>query len=101
MLHISGWYDDVQRGTTVNFSRMTGDCVNEKIARRSGSCRPVGPRLTTLRSRRSGRVDFGPGAELDLRAFELEWLEQALGDDPAARHEPARPPVRDGPKRVA
>ena len=89
VLHISGWYDDVQRGTTVNFSRMTGDLVNEKV--RASQWLLLGPwdhGLTMTRNRQLGPVDFGPGAEIDLRAFELEWLEHALAADPAASTSP-------------
>jgi len=89
VLHITGWYDDVQRGTTVNFTRMTGDLVNEQI--RASQWLLIGPwdhGLTTTRNRQLGPVDFGPGAEIDLRAFELEWLKQALADEPAASASP-------------
>ena len=68
---------------------MTGDGVNAKIS--ASQWLLIGPwdhRLTTLRERALGRVDFGAGAELDLRGFELEWLEQALGDDAPAATSP-------------
>ncbi|MDX6450107.1 MAG: uncharacterized protein QOH16_156 [Gaiellaceae bacterium] len=85
VLHVSGWYDDVQRGTTVNYTRMTADPASEKIG--ASQWLLMGPwdhRLTMVREQTLGRLDFGPGAELDLRAFELEWLEEVLGDKPEA-----------------
>ena len=89
VLHITGWYDDVQRGTTVNYARMTAEGATDEI--KASQWLLIGPwdhRLTTTRNRTLGRLDFGAESELDLRAFEFRWLEQALGDEPAASDDP-------------
>jgi putative CocE/NonD family hydrolase len=80
VLHVTGWYDDVQPGTLRNFIRMTGPGTDEGSSRAQRLV--VGPwdhELTRRRERRLGRVDFGPDAtSLDLDDFELRWLSHYL-----------------------
>jgi putative CocE/NonD family hydrolase len=78
VLHITGWYDDVQRGTMTNFSRLTAAESTRK--QQSLIVGPWDHRCTRTRERTLGSIDFGPGAELDLPAVEHEWLENVLGD---------------------
>ncbi len=80
VLHISGWYDDVQRGTTENFTRMTAPGVDDGIrGKQSLLMGPWDHRLTMTREQRLGPIDFGAGAELDLRRYEFDWLDGVLG----------------------
>jgi putative CocE/NonD family hydrolase len=89
VLHISGWYDDVQRGTTENFTRMTTPGVDDGIrGKQSLLMGPWDHRLTMTRERRLGPIDFGADAEMDLRGYEFDWLDGVLGDGPGV------PPVR-------
>ena len=103
VLHITGWYDDEQIGTPQNF--IADDGRRREREDRASAVALIGPwdhQLTTLRERKLGQVDFGPGAEIDLRGFELEWLDRwLLRRRCSRRHEP---PVRIfvmGAKRVA
>jgi uncharacterized protein len=90
VLSITGWYDDVQRGSTRNFTLMTGPEVPAQV--RENQWLIVGPwdhRCTRIRGRQLGTIDFGPGAETDLPALERDWLAAVLRQE----GKPA-PPVR-------
>lgn len=80
VLHITGWYDDVQRGTMTNFSRLTSPDAPQQVARQQWLV--VGPwdhRCTNIRERRLGSIDFGDSAVVDLQRVEREWLASILG----------------------
>jgi uncharacterized protein len=87
VLSITGWYDDVQRGSTRNFTLLTGPEAPAQV--RENQWLVVGPwdhRCTRTRERRLGTIDFGPGAETDLPALERDWLASVLrqqGQPPA------------------
>lgn len=80
-LHVTGWYDDVQPGTLLNFAAMTADGKQEATSRAQRLV--VGPwdhELTRNRARHLGRLDFGPDSTtFDLDEFELDWLRRYLG----------------------
>jgi putative CocE/NonD family hydrolase len=80
-LHVTGWYDDVQPGTLLNFTGMTAAGKREATSRAQRLV--VGPwdhELTRNRPRHMGRLDFGPDSmTFDLDAFELDWLRRYLG----------------------
>lgn len=83
-LHITGWYDDVQRGTMTNFSRLTGPDAPDAVARQQWLV--VGPwdhRCTNVRERRLGSIDFGESAVVDLPSLEREWLDTILNGAPS------------------
>ena len=89
VLHISGWYDDEQIGTPLNFSGMVAAAPSERARR--GQRLLVGPWGHAVNTTaRLGEVDFGPDALIDLDGAEAEWLDAALGRAPATE----RPPVR-------
>jgi putative CocE/NonD family hydrolase len=77
VLHISGWYDDEQVGTPLNFIGMTQGAATEK-ARKSQKL-IMGPwphqinRSTTL-----GELDFGPESIIDLKGYQLKWFDYWL-----------------------
>lgn len=80
ILHITGWYDDVQRGTMTNFTRLTDASAPEEVARQQWLV--VGPwdhRCTNLRDSRLGSVEFGDTARVDLPALERQWLGAIFG----------------------
>jgi uncharacterized protein len=87
VLSITGWYDDVQRGSTRNFALLTGPDAPARV--RENQWLIVGPwdhRCTRTRERQLGAIDFGPGAETDLPALERDWLAAVLrgqGEPPA------------------
>ena len=88
MLHISGWYDDVQVGTTENFAALT-----------KGGAAPLGQHLligpwghSPLGVRITGGVDFGPKAEVDLDEVHRRWFDRWMKnvDNGVDREAPVR-----------
>jgi len=80
VLSITGWYDDVQRGSMRNFTLLTSPEAPAQV--RDNQWLVVGPwdhRCTRTRSRQLGAIDFGPGAETDLPELERDWLASVLG----------------------
>jgi hypothetical protein len=89
-----GWYDVFLQGTLNNFVGVRTRGLSER-ARRSQKVL-IGPWIHDLGARgtesRTGDVDFGPAALLDLRAEELRWFDYWLkGMDNGILREP---PVR-------
>ena len=90
VLHISGWYDDEQVGTPLNFMGMTSK--GAESARRSQKLL-MGPWPHAVNSTsKLGEVDFGSGAIIDLNGTILRWFDYWLrGKDNGVMKEP---PVR-------
>jgi putative CocE/NonD family hydrolase len=75
-LHVSGWYDDEQVGTPVNFAAMVaGGAPGQHLL-----MGPWGHQVNTTRT--LGEVDFGPTALIDLEGYWLRWLDAQLKDGP-------------------
>jgi hypothetical protein len=91
VLHISGWYDDEQVGTPLNFIGMTAKTQPEAL--RSGQKLLMGPWPHALNSTsKLGEVDFGPTATIDMTGTWLRWFDYWLkGTDNGVGKEP---PVR-------
>jgi putative CocE/NonD family hydrolase len=90
VLHITGWYDDVQPGTMRNFTALTSSDAPPDV--RENQWLIVGPwdhLCTTTREPALGQITFGPQAQSDLPAMEREWLSAVLHRGAAAP-----PPVR-------
>lgn len=85
VLHISGWYDDEQVGTPLNFAAMVA-------AGRRGQRLLMGPWGHAVNTTRTlGEVDFGAQALIDLDAVMLGFLDEHLRDRvPDAPDEPVR-----------
>jgi uncharacterized protein len=87
VLHVTGWYDDVQGITIRNFRFMTshsaGTALGQKLV--------VGPWPHALdTTRKLGTIDFGPSSLIDLEAYELRWFDHWLkGVDTGIAREPA------------
>lgn len=90
VMHISGWYDDEQIGTPLNFIGMT--TKGPESVRKSQKLL-MGPWPHAVNSTsRLGKVDFGPTARIDLEAYTLRWFDYWLkGIDTRIASEP---PVR-------
>ncbi len=84
-LHVSGWYDDEEIGTPLNYAAMVA-------AGRQGQRLLMGPWGHAVNTTRTlGDIDFGPTALIDLDGTVLAFLdEHLLGKTPKV---PA-PPVR-------
>lgn len=91
VLHISGWYDDEQVGTPLNFMGMVRHAATER-ARRSQKL-IMGPWPHRInRSTRLGEIDFGPESLIDLLGYQLRWFDYWLkGEENGIMDEP---PVR-------
>lgn len=77
VLHISGWYDDEQVGTPLNYIGMT--TRGATLEARSGQRLLMGPWGHAVNAAsRLGEVDFGPQAIIDLRGEEVRWLDRWL-----------------------
>jgi putative CocE/NonD family hydrolase len=90
VMHISGWYDDEQIGTPLNFTGMTQQAPSQ-FARQNQALLmgPWGHQVNT--TQKLGEVDFGSQALIDLRAVELAWFDRWLKGKQTERVEP---PVR-------
>jgi len=91
VLHISGWYDDEQVGTPLNFIGMTAETQPEAV--RNSQKLMMGPWPHAINSTsKLGEVDFGPTAIIDLTNYWLRWFDYWLkGIDNGIMKEP---PVR-------
>lgn len=91
VLHISGWYDDEQIGTPLNFAGMVarggtaGARTHQKLL--------MGPWPHQINSAsKLGDVDFGADAVIDLDGYRIRWFDRWLkGADNGLESEP---PVR-------
>lgn len=89
VMHISGWYDDQQVGTPLNFIGMTTHGAtpfaraNQKLL-----MGPWGHAINT--TRQLGEVDFGAQALIDLRGYQARWFDFWLKEqDTSIMREPA------------
>jgi uncharacterized protein len=91
VLHISGWYDDEQIGTPLNYVGMT-TMGTVDVARKNQKMM-MGPWPHAVNSTgKLGNVDFGPTAVIDLDGYMLRWFDFWLkGKDTGIMKEP---PVR-------
>lgn len=84
-MHISGWYDDEEIGTPLNFAAMVA-------AGRSGQRLLMGPWGHAVNTTRTlGDIDFGPSALIDLDAAVLAFLDEHVrGNAPGQPAAPVR-----------
>ncbi len=77
VLHISGWYDDEQIGTPLNYTGMTQQAATPEARRHQRLI--MGPWGHVVNSTtRLGSIDFGPQSLIDLRSEELRWFNRWL-----------------------
>jgi uncharacterized protein len=80
VLHITGWYDDEQVGTPMNFVGMTAKGRTEHA--RANQKLLVGPWDHRVNSKsKLGEVDFGPTAIIDLQAYQARWFKRWLAEE--------------------
>jgi putative CocE/NonD family hydrolase len=86
VLHVTGWYDDVQGATLTNFAGMT---TSSPVEVRTAQKLIVGPGGHSGAVAK-GPVDFGPAAKFDLGADVTQWFDRWLkGLNKGAPSEPA------------
>jgi uncharacterized protein len=89
VLHISGWYDDEQIGTPLNFVGMTTKGATPEV--RSSQRLLMGPwGHATNRDSKLGDVDFGAQAIIDLSGEQLRWFDRWLKLVPIKAEAPVR-----------
>jgi hypothetical protein len=77
VLHISGWYDDEQIGTPLNFIGMTAKSQPESV--RGGQKMVMGAWPHAINSvSKMGEVDFGPSDKIDMDDLWLRWFDHWL-----------------------
>jgi putative CocE/NonD family hydrolase len=91
VLHISGWYDDEQIGTPLNFAGMARNGATAEV--RAAQKMVMGPWPHAVNSTsKLGEVDFGPGSIIDLRGLQARWFDRWLKEEQNGIAE--EPPVR-------
>jgi putative CocE/NonD family hydrolase len=76
-LHISGWYDDTQRATPMNYVGMRTRAATPEARDRQKLV--IGPWPHAINStQKLGRLDFGPTAVIDLFGLQVEWFDRWL-----------------------
>jgi putative CocE/NonD family hydrolase len=89
VLHISGWYDDEQIGTPLNFVGMTTKGATPEV--RASQRLLMGPWGHAVnRDSKLGDVDFGAQAIIDLRGEQLSWFDRWLKPVPIKAEAPVR-----------
>ena len=77
VLHISGWYDDEQIGTFINFTGMKNKSATEfSKENQSMLIGPWGHQVN--KDRKLGNIDFGENSLIDIRKLELDWFKKYL-----------------------
>lgn len=89
VMHISGWYDDEQIGTPLNFIGMSTRGATEFA--RANQKLLMGPWGHAINSaQKIGEVDFGGQSLIDLRGYELRWFDAWLkSQDDGITQEPS------------
>ncbi len=78
VMHISGWYDDEQVGTPLNFANMSAQAPSSRSRDLQRLVMgPWGHQVNT--STKVDEVDFGPEALIDLIGHQAAWLDGVLG----------------------
>jgi hypothetical protein len=89
VLHISGWYDDEQIGTPLNFAGMVAGARSETA--RNSQRLLMGPWGHAVNSAsKLGEVDFGAEAVIDMERYMGEWLDSVLGRERSQGFAPVR-----------
>ncbi|UCF04981.1 MAG: CocE/NonD family hydrolase, partial [bacterium] len=78
VLHVSGWYDDEQIGTPLNFIGMTTQGKSDDIRKNQKLLMGPWPHGILRAERKLGEIDFGPTAVIDLEGYFLRWFDYWL-----------------------
>lgn len=77
VLHISGWYDDEQIGTPLNFYSMTHSAKDKKSKTQQRLL--MGPWAHQVNvSTNVGEIDFGEASLIDMNRYQLKWFNHWL-----------------------
>ncbi|MFA9559281.1 CocE/NonD family hydrolase [Evansella sp. AB-rgal1] len=78
-LHVSGWYDDEQVGTPLNFMGMTNSGETEHARKNQRMLMGPWPHQIN-KSTKLGDLDFGPDSQIDLNGYQRRWFDYWLKD---------------------
>ncbi len=102
VLHISGWYDDEQIGTPLNYIGMTQHAATPQArANQRLLMGPWGHVVNTIS--KIGEVDFGMQSLIDLRGEEVRWFDRWLKNSPdetQKTNETGEAQSQDAPVRI-
>lgn len=88
VLHISGWYDDEQIGTPLNFIGMTTKGASNAHGKQKLLMGPWPHQVNS--TTKLGKVDFGASARIDLEGYQMRWFDRWLkGSETGIDKEPA------------
>jgi putative CocE/NonD family hydrolase len=89
VLHVSGWYDDEQVGTPLNYAGMVAGAASPRTrAAQALLMGPWGHGVNT--TQKLGEVDFGAASLIDLQGYEADWADWVLGRRPERPSAPVR-----------
>lgn len=74
ILHISGWYDDEQIGTPLNFIGMTTKGSTEEIRKNQKLLMGPWPHGLLRAKTKLGEIDFAPSSLIDFKDYFLKWF---------------------------
>ncbi|PYZ92956.1 hydrolase [Salipaludibacillus keqinensis] len=77
VLHISGWYDDEQIGTPLNFIGMTHTDESKKSKHHQRLLMGPWPHQVN-KSTTFGELEFGPTSIIDMHQYQLRWFDYWL-----------------------
>lgn len=80
VMHVSGWYDDEQVGTPMNFQGMRKGAATQEAKERQKLVMGPWPHGVN-RSTSLGEIDFGPEALIDLLDLERKWFDRWLKNE--------------------
>jgi len=94
VLHVSGWYDDEQVGTPLNYIGMTTRGAADARNKQRLLMGPWGHAVNS--TAKMGDLDFGPQSIIDLSGEQVRWFDRWLKDESATESEEGREfaPVR-------
>lgn len=77
VLHVSGWYDDEQVSTLINFTGMTGSGIPGAVKQNQRLVMGAWPHAVNSGTR-IGQIEFGPTARIDLDGMVGTWFDHWL-----------------------
>ncbi len=80
VMHISGWYDDEQIGTPLNYIGMRNGSATEESKRSQKLLMGPWPHRIN-QNQKFGDIDFGPDSIIDLRGEQKRWFDRWLKDE--------------------
>jgi putative CocE/NonD family hydrolase len=99
VLHISGWYDDEQIGTPLNYIGMTTRGATPEA--RAGQRLLMGPWGHAVnKDTKLGEVDFGPQALIHMRLEERRWFDRWLKSEQSSSVDQEQEEQEDAPVRI-